>query len=84
MAGNNPVDEAFVLIHDNVNTVAEWCKGIIVEEINPETDERYPALNLQCGEDVKRASLGDWIVKKEDGTFDVTKQGDFLQALMHD
>lgn len=60
-----------------VTVVSVWCHGIIVEEIDPEINERYPALNLQCGDEVKRASLGDWIVKNSDGVFDVKGPNQF-------
>jgi hypothetical protein len=73
---NSPKNEVGVVEHkqllvDNVNAVASWCNGVIVEEIDPFTDERFAALNVQCGDDVKRVSVGGTVVKKEDGTFDV-------------
>lgn len=76
--------EAMQLTPDNVTVVAIWCKGAIVEEIDPETNERYPALNVQCGEDVKRASLNDWVIKTEAGEFDVKQPGAYLRHLMEE
>lgn len=65
---------------ETVEIIAAWADGIEVEEINPENGQRLPALNIQCGEDVKRASLGDWVVQKEDGTFDVMGPNTFLHS----
>lgn len=60
-----------------VTVVSVWANAVIVEEIDPETGTRYPALNVQCGDEVKRASLDDYVVKKDDGTFDVKKPNEF-------
>lgn len=65
---------------ETVETIAAWADGIEVEEIDPSSGQRLPALNIQCGEDVKRASLGDWVVKKEDETFDVMGPNEFLHS----
>jgi hypothetical protein len=72
---------AIKLTAETVKVICAWAPAIEVEEINPENNERYPALNVQCGEDVKRASLEDWIVKKGDGNFDVKKPNEYLQYL---
>jgi hypothetical protein len=71
-------EEAMLLTAETVKVICAWAPAIEVEEINPETSERYPALNVQCGDDVKRASLNDWVVKKEDGNFDVKKPNEFI------
>jgi hypothetical protein len=71
-------EQAMLLTKETVKVLCAWAPAIEVEEINPETGERYPALNVQCGDDVKRASLEDWVVKKEDGTFDVKHPNEFL------
>lgn len=76
-------DTAMLLTGELVTVISVWCHGVIVEEINPENGERYPALNVQCGEDVKRASLGDWVVKTGPDTFDVKKPNEFLHYLTH-
>ena len=61
------------LTADNITVVAAWCKGRIVEEIDPFTNERLPALNVVCQNDeVKRARLGRVVQKLEDGSFNVT------------
>lgn len=78
---NEPGD-AMQLTPDNVTVVSVWCHGVVVEEIDPETNERFPALNVQCGEDVKRASLKDWVIKKDDGTFDVKQPKAYLRHLL--
>lgn len=56
----------------NAAEVAEWCEGVLVEEKDPfDSSKITPGINLQCGPDVKRASLGDTIVRYICGTFDV-------------
>lgn len=62
-----------------VTVVSVWAGAVIVEEIDPENGTRYPALNVQCGDEVKRASLDDYVIKKEDGTFDVKKPNEFIR-----
>ena len=65
-----------------VTVVSVWCGGVIVEEIDPFTEERFPALNVQCKDEVKRASLGDYVIKHESGGFDVKGPNEF--SSMHD
>lgn len=76
-------EQAMLLTPELITVVSVWCGGLIVEEIDPfDNSQRYPALNVQCGDKVKRASLGDWIIKKENNTFDVKKPKEFLQSLV--
>lgn len=61
-----------LLTADNVQVVSVWARAVIVEEVDPTDPElRAPALNVQCGDEVKRASIGDHVVKHADGSFDV-------------
>lgn len=78
---DDPEEEAMLLTPELVKAVAAWCGGVEVEEINPETQERYPALNVQCGDEVKRASMNDWVIRKVDRTFDVLKPNEFLRFI---
>lgn len=64
--------ESMMLSPETVTVVSVWCHAKIVEEIDPhDSSKRYPALNVQCGDEVKRASLGDYVVRLPDGKFDV-------------
>lgn len=65
-----------------VTVVSVWCGGIIVDEIDPETGVKQPGLNVQCKDEVKRASLGDYVVKSETGKFDVKGPNEF--SSLHD
>lgn len=57
---------------DNADVIAAWSKAIRVEEIDPvDSNLKFPGLNVQCGDEVKRASVGDYVIKHDDGTFDV-------------
>lgn len=63
---------AMTLTADNATIVSVWANAMIVEEIDPfDSQKTFPGLNVQCGNDVKRASLGDRVVKHGDGTYDV-------------
>lgn len=63
--------QAIMLEADEVSEVSDWTNGVVVQEIDAFSADRYPALNIQCGADVKRASLGDYIVQWPDQRFDV-------------
>lgn len=64
--------EHMIVSPELVTTVAAWCKGAQVEEIDPfDAEKRYPALNIQTREGVKRASLGDAVIKHDDGSFSI-------------
>lgn len=61
-----------LLTADNITVLSMWARAVIVEEVDPTDPElRSPALNVQCGDEVKRASIGDHIIQHRDGTFDV-------------
>lgn len=71
---------ALTLTADNVTVVSVWAHAMAVEEIDPfDGKQKFPALNVQCGDTVKRASLGDVVIKHEDGTYDVKKPFEFMQ-----
>lgn len=64
--------QVIALEEDNAQVLSQWARGVVVEEIDPfDADKKYPGLNVQCGDTVKRASLGDCVIKHDDGTFDV-------------
>lgn len=70
--------QAMLLSPELVTVVSVWCGGRIVEEIDPfESSNRQPGINVLCGDEVKRASLGDYVIRKEDKTFDVVKPNAF-------
>lgn len=71
--------KAVMLTGDNVTVISVWANAVPVEEIDPfDNDSRSPGLNVLCGNEVKRASLGDYVIQHEDGTFDVSKPLSFL------
>jgi hypothetical protein len=70
--------KALMLTGDNVTVVSAWAKALIVEEIDSlDPEQKFPALNVQCGDEVKRASLGDYVIKHEDGRYDVKRPIEF-------
>lgn len=77
---SNLTVRAIMLRDDNADVLAKWSRGVQVEEIDPfDAEKKFPGLNVQCGDTVKRASLGDFVIKHEDGTYDVKTQLDFIK-----
>lgn len=72
--------EAFQLDVDNAEELANWCGGVLVEEITPATDEaeeiRQPGINVPTPEGMLRASVGDYIWRSG-VDFAVTTQSEF-------
>jgi hypothetical protein len=56
-----------------------WCHGNVVEEIDPFNGTKFPGINLETRYGVSRASLGDYVLKHEDGSFEVMKPGEFAR-----
>lgn len=66
--------EARTVSASNVGEVAVWCGGKIVGEIDPFDDTAStPAINVQTGDKVSRAYIGDTIIKNHDGTYQIFK-----------
>lgn len=66
--------EARTVTSDNASEVAEWCEGVVVTEIDAlDHSATQPGINVLCGDRMKRASIGNVIMKLHDGTFDVLK-----------
>jgi hypothetical protein len=71
-------EQHMIVTPEFVKVVAAWCKGVQTEEIDPfDSTKRYPALNVPTNDGAKRASLGDYVIKKEDGSFDVVTALDY-------
>lgn len=62
--------EAVRLNEDNAAEVAAWCRGDVVEEIDPEhPDETQPGINIRTPYGMERASLHSYVVKYADQFF---------------
>lgn len=73
--------QAMLLSPELVTVISAWCGGRVVEEIDPfDSQTRQPGINVQCQDEVKRASLGDYVVKHNDGSFDVYKPNAFKHS----
>lgn len=56
--------EAVRLNEDNAASVAAWCGGELIEEIDPEhPEEKQPGINIHTPSGVARASLHMYVVK---------------------
>ena len=56
--------EAVRLNEDNAAAVAAWCRGELVEEIDPEhPSEMQPGINVPTGDGPKRASLNMYVIQ---------------------
>lgn len=70
--------QAQELSSGNVTILSSWTNGMVVNEYDPfDNAKSQPGLNVQCGYTVKRASLGDFVIKYSDGRFDVLKPNEF-------
>jgi len=66
--------EGRILIHSNANELAHWCGGkLVVEQDALNSEVTSPGINVPVGDEVKRASVGDVIIRKDDGSFDIFK-----------
>lgn len=66
--------ESRILTIENASHLAEWCGGMLVNEqdaISPHINT--PGINVPVKDGVDRASVGDTITRKNDGTFEVFK-----------
>lgn len=66
--------EARTLSQENASFLAAWCGGKLVNEqdaISPHINT--PGINVPTANGVERASMGDTIIRKSDGTFEVFK-----------
>ena len=57
------VVEAIRLNEDNVEAVAVWCRGELVEEIDPEhPEEKQYGINVPTPSETRRASLNMYVI----------------------
>lgn len=64
--------EARNLTEKNAEELAQWCGGRLVNEHHAlDHSETTPGINVPVAGGVQRASVGDTIVRKNDGTFTV-------------
>lgn len=66
--------EARIVTKENASFLAAWCRGKLVNEqdaLSPHINT--PGINVPVKDGVARASMGDTIIQKNDGTFEVFK-----------
>lgn len=69
--------QARCLKKDLAEDIAQWCGGLLVTEIDAETDETFVGINVPTREGMARASQNDWIVQGEQGDFWPVPAGQF-------
>lgn len=74
------VIEAIQLDVNNLTAAAEWCGGS-VKGTKLAPGERV--LDLYIGEREERALFGDWIVRYENGTFDIYENDVFKKEFIN-
>jgi hypothetical protein len=73
--------QAMLMSPELITVISAWCHGVVVEEIHPHDDQqRFPALNLRTRDGAGRASMGDYVIKHEDGSFEVKRPGEFIRS----
>ena len=66
--------EARNLTANNAEDLAQWCGGRLVREHDAlDHSEWTPGINVPVGDGAQRASVGDTIIRKNDGTFEIFK-----------
>lgn len=66
--------EARTLTENNAAELADWCGGRLVMEHDAlDDDKTSPGINVLVDGDVRRASVGDTLIRKNDGTFRIIK-----------
>lgn len=67
-------EEARMLTPLNADEIAEWCGGRAVMQHNAlEHDLTTPGVNVLVGDEVKRAQVGDTVIRGHDGTFRIDR-----------
>lgn len=66
--------EARTLSEYNARELAEWCGGrAVVEHDALDHDKTTPGINVPVKGGVERAHVGDTLIRKNDGTFEIFK-----------
>lgn len=64
--------EARTIGEKNAEAIAHWCGGkAVVEHDALDSSKTSPGINVLVNGEVERASLGDTIIRKSDGTFEI-------------
>lgn len=62
--------EAIQLRKDNAEEIAQWCGGLVVEEIDPQDETHWwVGVNIPTLEGTLRASENDYVIKGTRGEF---------------
>lgn len=63
------------ITESNVYEISVWCQGKLVEEVDAlDPTIKHKAINIQCGDEVKRAHVGDTVIRNHDRTFQIFPQ----------
>lgn len=66
--------EARNLTANNAAELAHWCSGMLVKEHDAlDHNKVSPGINVLTADGVQRASVGDTIIRNNDGTFRIFK-----------
>lgn len=66
--------EARTVSQSNLEEVTEWCKGkLVMEHDSLDHSVTNPGINLQTADGVKRAYVGDTIIRCDNGTYMIWK-----------
>ena len=67
--------EARTLTEGNAEEIASWCGGRAVVQHNAiEYDQTTTGVNVQTPQGVKRAQVGDKVIRYHDGSFQIERQ----------
>lgn len=72
--------EAIPITPATIDIAANWCGGVIVQEHDPfDNSKTFVGLNVPTVSGVLRASEGDYVVRTQDGKFNVYQQRMFRE-----
>lgn len=75
-------NEARIVGPKTAENIAVWAGGrALVEHDAVDYSKTYSAVNVPTNRGVRRAAEGDYVIKQEDGSFEVMGPTDYLDTL---
>lgn len=70
--------ESRIISSTNADELADWCGGRVVIQQDPENDNStVPGINVPTVNGVKRAQVGDMLMRDHTGAFRIIKREKF-------
>lgn len=67
--------QGWIVSETNAEQIAAWCGGrAVVQHDALDPDKLIPGVNVPVGDKVERAMIGDIVIRKNDGSYEIVKQ----------